>query len=723
MGDAVAQSDECYSVTLPAAWQNGAVWFLEPVQLNEPFQMDLRLNFGFNDQFGADGMVFVMQTVGTNLLGIPGGGMGFEGISPAFGVELDTYQNPEVGDPPDDHIALISNGNVNHFATTSLAAPVPAAGPGVNIEDGQDHLFRLTWDPAAQVVEVYFDCELRQALNIDLANEIFFGTTQVFWGFTGATGGLMNAQSVCLDQFTLGLPEDVQLCAGETVQLGVNGPEDGTYSWLPVDGVSDPGAQEPIFSPSETTSYTVTYSDLCGETQSDEVTIVVDELSVDLGPDVLLCPGEVTEIQAPDQPGATYTWNGVDGTAAYTADDTEEITLEMTVGDCTVSDEIQVTIFDEISFEPLPATIAFCSGESVELEIAAEGSTVFWEGFGTETIAVDAAGVYTAEIIHDVSGCSTSTSVVLEEVTFPEVNLPEEVAFCEGDAYTLEIAEGTGTWSTGSTGTSIQIGTPGWYWVDAANGDCIVRDSSLAILQDAPAWPLATTYWFCPGETVELTYAEPGVDVDFGAGAAALTVTEAGSYTVVLSLQSTGCSTTTDLQVNANAVPEITLPESAVFCDSEQARVRAEVVPAHAALLWDTGESDEVLETFTAGMYALTADTDCGFDEASVEVSFRPCTCFGFVPNAFSPNYDGHNDVFLPVVECAPDTYELVIFNRWGEVVFRTTDPTEAWDGSADSNSTHFGEGTVYNYVLTYSHTITGSLEQEVLKGHLVMLR
>ncbi len=55
---------------------------------------------------------------------------------------------------------------------------------------------------------------------------------------------------------------------------------------------------------------------------------------------------------------------------------------------------------------------------------------------------------------------------------------------------------------------------------------------------------------------------------------------------------------------------------------------------------------------------------------------------FIYTPNAFTPNNDGLNDVFLPVVSgLEPGSYELMVFNRWGEMVFYSTDPTRGWDG------------------------------------------
>lgn len=54
-----------------------------------------------------------------------------------------------------------------------------------------------------------------------------------------------------------------------------------------------------------------------------------------------------------------------------------------------------------------------------------------------------------------------------------------------------------------------------------------------------------------------------------------------------------------------------------------------------------------------------------------------------YVPNTFTPNNDGVNEVFLPIVEGLKTTdYKFYVFNRWGELMFSTTDQNEGWDGT-----------------------------------------
>ena len=85
--------------------------------------MELDLMFGCDD-YGADGMVFIFHPKLKN--GFQGEGMGFGGLSPAFGIEMDTYENPHLADPYYDHLALIKNGQMHH--NRGISNPVPSAG-------------------------------------------------------------------------------------------------------------------------------------------------------------------------------------------------------------------------------------------------------------------------------------------------------------------------------------------------------------------------------------------------------------------------------------------------------------------------------------------------------------------------------------------------------------------------------------------------------------------
>jgi gliding motility-associated-like protein len=90
-----------------------------------------------------------------------------------------------------------------------------------------------------------------------------------------------------------------------------------------------------------------------------------------------------------------------------------------------------------------------------------------------------------------------------------------------------------------------------------------------------------------------------------------------------------------------------------------------------------------------------------------------------YVPNAFTPDNDGINDVFLPVVNGVdPEYYEFMIFNRWGELIFATDVTNKAWDG------THRGmdcKQDVYVWKIKARDALTG--DQKEYYGHVTLMR
>ncbi len=136
--------------------------------------------------------------------------------------------------------------------------------------------------------------------------------------------------------------------------------------------------------------------------------------------------------------------------------------------------------------------------------------------------------------------------------------------------------------------------------------------------------------------------------------------------------------------------------------------------------------SDNVSMLFQLGSkftYYVTAHenlNDYGFEDESVSnhVTLQQESSM-IIPNAFSPNYDGHNDIFIPSnAFVSSANYELRIISRWGKTVFRTSDPTAGWDGR-DMNGDDAPVG-VYTYLINY---VNARGKSEQVRGCVTLLR
>jgi hypothetical protein len=192
MGTARIESATCATLTeAEGTFQNAAIWNRKQLNLNSGFDLSFDLEFGDNPE-GADGIVFVLQGIGPDALGISGGGMGYADMPNSLGIEFDIFQNS--GEPECDHIAFNLNGNL----AEPIAGPVDASPTQCSLKDGRAHRARVTWDPSSRTIEVYLDGELRLSHSIDLLGRAFRGNPNVWWGFTAATGGRSTRQRVCM---------------------------------------------------------------------------------------------------------------------------------------------------------------------------------------------------------------------------------------------------------------------------------------------------------------------------------------------------------------------------------------------------------------------------------------------------------------------------------------------------------------------------------------------
>lgn len=195
-GNAVRLDDECFRLTEAVDWQGGAIWYKKPIDLNEPFYMELEVFLGCDDRGGADGIVFIFSPRAR--LGYSGEGMGFGGLVPSLGIELDTWLNDHLLDPEEDHVAILTNGDIRHYANANRPNALP------NIEDCAYHPMEVSWDPAVQELKVYLDGVVIARATGDLTRTVFRGNSIVYWGASAATGKYNNRQEVCFRKLVLG---------------------------------------------------------------------------------------------------------------------------------------------------------------------------------------------------------------------------------------------------------------------------------------------------------------------------------------------------------------------------------------------------------------------------------------------------------------------------------------------------------------------------------------
>lgn len=147
-----------------------------------------------------------------------------------------------------------------------------------------------------------------------------------------------------------------------------------------------------------------------------------------------------------------------------------------------------------------------------------------------------------------------------------------------------------------------------------------------------------------------------------------------------------------------------------------------ESLQAIEQIAFDQLEFDHVLQDNIAGCYAVSAIDSSGNESIqSAVICVDNCPNY-ILPNAFTPNNDGSNDVFKPRVNRFIANVEFEVFNRWGNKVFFTNDPNINWNGENLGNK-RLSEGTYYYTCRTFERRVSGIVEGEVLKGTIQLIR
>ena len=281
------------------------------------------------------------------------------------------------------------------------------------------------------------------------------------------TGDCIAVDSIEIEvvDLNVSLPSNQSLCAGETYEIipTTNG---DFYAWQ--DGST---TSTYVANSSGTYWLEVTTGDC---TAVDSIEIEMIDLNVNLPIDQNLCAGETYEI-IPTTNGDFYEWQDGSTTSTYVASNGGIYWLEVTTGDCTAVDSIEIEVVDlNVS---LPSNQSLCAGETYEIIPTTNGDFYAWQdGSTTSTYVANSSGTYWLEVT--TGDCTAVDSIEIEMIDL-NVNLPIDQSLCTGEIYEIvPITNGdTYEWQDGSTSSSYLANLEDIYWLEVSFEDCTVRDS------------------------------------------------------------------------------------------------------------------------------------------------------------------------------------------------------------------------------------------------------
>jgi gliding motility-associated-like protein len=542
------------------------------------------------------------------------------------------------------------------------------------------------------------------------------------------------------------------ICSGANATLTASGnPGGGSYLWS--NGATTASI---TVSPNASTSYTVTYtSNTCTASTTSNVT-VNPVPTVSIAPSTI-CAGQSATVTATPSPGGgTYTWNNAQTTNAITVSPTVTTTYTVlySLNGCIATGTGVVTV------NPIPTVTVssetICAGETATITATPNpaGGTYTWANNSstTNSITVSPTATTIYSLTYSLNGCSSqaaSGTVTVNAIPTISVNSP---SICEGQSATLtatpSVAGGNYLWApNGETTSSITVNpttTTSYSVIYDLNGCQSTPASGTVSVNPIPTVsfsadqlsgcaPLTVNFSNTSGNPSNCSW-EMGNGQGTNGCATSYTFYQGGCYDISLTTTENGCSNTLTLNdyicVENPPVAAFTTNPN-VFTQSSQSVSFSNNSVGANTFSWDFGDQQSSTDinpvhtySNTTSGYTITLSATSALgcvDTYELTIEYQEEEIF-YIPNSFTPDGDNYNQTFKPIFTSGfdPFNFEMIIYNRWGEIVFETNDAKVGWDGSYGSNGRAVQDGT-YTYKIIYKNPKID--ERKIVVGHLSLIR
>ena len=485
---------------------------------------------------------------------------------------------------------------------------------------------------------------------------------------------------------------DPTTCGGTDGFITISGLDPNTdydlgYNGNATNPITTDGAGEYVITNLPAGSYTdfainPTSCDLCVETVNTNINLVDPNAPpVDAGPDQTICDGETVTLTATNPNNVNISWNNgvTDGNAFAPPVGTNNYTVTAEEAGCTSTDLVVITV------NPIPNVNAgndvfICDGESVTLS-ASGADTYVWDNGVTDGVSFVPSATTTYSVTGSSAGCTATDDVLVTIYDNPDVGfeadvtegcIPQEVNFTNQTTGNTSVCEWNiaGTTITDDCSPSYTFATPGCYNVSltvTTDNGCVDNhtENNYICIDDYPV-------------------------ADFSADPAELTSLY---YETEFDNKSVGAET-----------------YAWNFDDGETSTA------THPSHTFPGEEEDEFL-------VELIATSQYGCEDTAYQTIIMREELLYYVPNSFTPDRDQFNEKFKPVFTSGfnPQDYTLMIFNRWGEIIFESNHPEVGWDGTYGADSEEIVKDGTYVWKIEFKTKYND--ERKVELGHVNVLR
>ncbi|WP_207491478.1 gliding motility-associated C-terminal domain-containing protein [Aridibaculum aurantiacum] len=530
----------------------------------------------------------------------------------------------------------------------------------------------------------------------------------VYWGkvtYNGCTvSDTITVSYVNAQDINLG--PDTTLCLGDSLQLQVT-TGNATFAW-------STGATTPSIYVKSTGRYWVRVNNgSCTVTDTINVTFRPKPV-VNLGNDTIVCEKSIVSLRAA-VPGATYLWQNGATTDTYQASQPGIYWVQVNSNGCVVRDSILITN-KMLPYVNLGRDSGICQGKQLVLNAAHPSIQSFlWHDNSTQpTMVAASAGTYSVSVV-GTNGCTNADTIQVTTNPLPVFSLGSDTSLCQGQKFTVSInvPNASYTWNNGNTSNQATVEHAGWYWLDVAVNGCKKRDSLQVEVKPLPLVSLGNDTTLCEGNNLTLNAYNNNATYLWNnqSNQPALLVSAPGTYFVTANLNN--CKAADTIQVAYRYKPVFSLGADTLLCAGQHLLLNPRLT--NVQYLWQNGTTGSSLLVTEPGTYSLTASNNCGSKTDEIIVTRSLCKLF--LPTAFTPNNDGLNDLFRVKYPEFIKVFEMKIYNRWGQMVYHSTDPYRGWNGKFLSLEQPQG-----NYVWQVSYTdIEGN--KESAQGSVLLIR
>lgn len=454
----------------------------------------------------------------------------------------------------------------------------------------------------------------------------------------------------------------------------------------------------------------------CNETD----TLVVDFVTplVPTVVDTSICMGDSLILINPDlafdasiEYGGNVLYQG--DTIYTTASGNQEYVLEQ--GDCRSSAFFQLD-FDSLPTVTVPLDTFVCEFFSFQVtgSVANADSYIWNTGNDSLTMTVPDTGIYILEATNN-CGVSADTMIVgWSEINYT-LNVSGDTLVCNGQPFQATV-QGTGLsaiWNN-TTASLTQALTEGTWTVEITDGFCTEYDTITVSYPNSFSFGFTDTT-LCDDANLQLTANATWVDSlqwSDGSTASTFSTNVPGSYWV--NLFEDECIISDSIALIMEYAPIIN------FNDTSLCLGQSFPLSMNSSYNYQLNGNNIQAPYFieNGNYFEVIATNNCGSDVSTFEVEQVDCTCNIYIPNTFTPNGDESNPNWNPSTACVFSEYELTVYNRWGELIFRTNEPDFGWDGTY--NGEIVKEGT---YVYTLFYTILDTELGGSINGHVNVIK